>query len=78
MAGGVGGEAFVANVEDIGSFGDVFEAGPTQLEETTDEGGREDAGRKLMNRVKVWCRESGDFIVWLWCRESNQSSCATW
>ena len=40
MAGGVGGEAFVANVEDIGSFGDVFEAGPTQLEETTDEGGR--------------------------------------
>jgi hypothetical protein len=52
MAGGVGGEAFVANVEDIGSFGDVFEAGPTQLEETTDEGGREDAGRKLMNRLK--------------------------
>ena len=43
MAGGVAGEAFVANVEDIGSFGDVFEAGPTQLEETTDEGGREDA-----------------------------------
>jgi len=52
MAGGVGGEAFVANVEDIGSFGDVFEAGPTQLEETTDEGGRKDAGRKLMNRLK--------------------------
>jgi hypothetical protein len=52
MAGGVGGEAFVANVEDIGSFGDVFEAGPTQLEETTDEGGREDAGKKLMNRLK--------------------------
>ena len=52
MAGGVGGEAFVANVEEIGSFGDVFEAGPTQLEETTDEGGREDAGKKLMNRLK--------------------------
>ena len=52
MAGGVAGEAFVANVEEIGSFGDVFEAGPTQLEETTDEGGREDAGRKLMNRLK--------------------------
>ena len=52
MAGGVGGEAFVANVEEIGSFGDVFEAGPTQLEETTDEGGKEDAGRKLMNRLK--------------------------
>jgi hypothetical protein len=52
MAGGVGGEAFVANVEEIGSFGDVFEAGPTQLEETTDEGGKEDAGKKLMNRLK--------------------------
>ena len=52
MAGGVAGEAFVANVEDIGSFGDAFEAGPTQLEETTDEGGREDAGKKLMNRLK--------------------------
>jgi hypothetical protein len=52
MAGGAAGEAFVANVEEIGSFGDVFEAGPTQLEETTDEGGKEDAGRKLMNRLK--------------------------
>ena len=38
-------------LEDIGSFGDVFEAEFTQLEETTDEGGREDAGRKLMNRL---------------------------
>jgi len=52
VAGGAVGEAFVADVEDIGSFGDVFEAGPTQLEETTDEGGREDAFKKLMNRTK--------------------------
>ena len=51
VAGGAVGEAFVADVEDIGSFGDVFEAGPTQLEETTDEGGREDAFKKLMNRT---------------------------
>ena len=52
VAGGAAGEAFVADVEDIGTFGDLFEAGPTQLEETTDEGGREDAFKKLMNRTK--------------------------
>ena len=52
MAGGAAGEAFVADVEDIGSLGDTFEAGPTQLTEVTDEGGKEDAGRKLLNRVK--------------------------
>jgi len=52
VAGGAAGEAFVADVEDIGSIGDAFETGPTQLTEVTDEGGREDAGRKLLNRVK--------------------------
>ena len=52
VAGGAAGEAFVADVEDIGTFGDLFEAGPTQLEETTDEGGRDDAFKKLMNWTK--------------------------
>jgi hypothetical protein len=52
VAGGAAGEAFVADVEDIGSLGDTFEAGPTQLTEVTDEGGKEDAARKLLNRVK--------------------------
>src|SRR5210317_967928 len=52
VTGGAVGEAFVADVEDIGSIGDAFEAGPTQLTSVTDEGGREDAGRKLLNRVK--------------------------
>ena len=52
VAGGATGEAFVADVEEIGTFGDAFEVGPTQLEETTDEGGREDAFKKLMNRAK--------------------------
>lgn len=52
VAGGAAGEAFVADVEDIGSLGDAFEAGPTQLTEVTDEGGKEDAGRKLLNRLK--------------------------
>ena len=52
VTGGAAGESFVADVEDIGSIGDVFEAGPTDLEEVTDEGGREDAFKKLMNRTK--------------------------
>jgi len=52
VVGGAGGEAFVADVEDLGTIGDMFEAGPTQLEDVTDEGGREDAGRKLLNRLK--------------------------
>ena len=52
IAGGSVGEAFVADVEEIGTFGDAFEAGPTQLEEVTDEGGREDAIKKLFNRAK--------------------------
>lgn len=52
VVGGAAGEAFVADVEDIGSLGDAFEAGPTQLETVTDEGGKEDASRKLFNRIK--------------------------
>jgi len=52
VLGGAAGEAFVADVEDIGSLGDTFEAGPTQLTEVTDEGGKEDAARKLLNRIK--------------------------
>jgi hypothetical protein len=52
VAGGAAGEAFVADVERLGTFGDVFEAGPTDLAEVTDEGGREDAFKKLMNRTK--------------------------
>ena len=52
IAGGSVGEAFVADVEEIGTFGDAFEAGPTELAEVTDEGGREDAVKKLFNRAK--------------------------
>jgi len=50
--GGALGEAFVADVEEIGSFGDLFDRGPTQLDTYSLEGGREDATRKLMNRIK--------------------------
>ena len=50
--GGAAGEAFVADVEEIGSFGDMFDRGPTQLDVFALDGGREDATRKLMNRFK--------------------------
>ena len=50
--GGAAGEAFVADVEEIGSFGDILDRGPTQLDVYALEGGREDASRKLMNRFK--------------------------
>ena len=49
--GGATGEALVADAEEIGTFGDMFQAGPTQLDREELEG-REDAVRKLMNRVK--------------------------
>jgi hypothetical protein len=49
--GGAAGEFFVADVEEIGTFGDLFDRGPTQLDTFITEG-REDATRKLMNRLK--------------------------
>ena len=45
------GETFVADVEDIGSFGDLFQGEPTQLDRDETKC-RDDAARKLMNRVK--------------------------
>tara|TARA_Y100000114_G_scaffold76710_1_gene70405 strand:+ start:1486 stop:5511 length:4026 start_codon:yes stop_codon:yes gene_type:complete len=49
--GGAAGEFFVADVEKIGTFGDLFDRGPTQLD-TFETEGREDATRKLLNRLK--------------------------
>ena len=51
VIGGAAGETLVADVEEIGSFGDMFDSGPTVLNRLNSEG-REDATRKLMNRVK--------------------------
>ena len=51
VLGGATGEAFVADVEEIGTFGDLFDA-PTALDQTEGLTGREDAVRKLMNRAK--------------------------
>ena len=48
--GGATGETFVADVEEIGTFGDFFD-GPTALD-TSEYEGREEAGRKLLNRLK--------------------------
>jgi DNA-binding ferritin-like protein len=50
--GGAAGEFFVADVEEIGTFGDLFDKGPTQLDTFDVSSGREDATRKLMNRLK--------------------------
>ena len=51
LMGGAAGEVFVADVEKIGTFGDMFEGGPTQLDRN-ESYGREDAARRLVNRLK--------------------------
>jgi len=51
VAGGAAAETMVADVEEIGSFGDMFDSAPTELDRLNSEG-REDATRKLMNRFK--------------------------
>jgi hypothetical protein len=52
-AGGAVGEAFVADIEKLGTIGEAFGIGPTQLGDIDEEtGGREDAITKLMNRFK--------------------------
>ena len=52
IMGGAAGEAMVADVEKIGTFGDMLHSGPTQLDTDERTGGREEAARSLMNRVK--------------------------
>jgi hypothetical protein len=52
VAGGAAGETLVADVEKIGTFGDLFEAGPTALDREEREEGREDAIRNLANRFR--------------------------
>jgi hypothetical protein len=51
VAGGAVGETFVADVEKIGSFGDLF-GGPTGIDREEDPTARGDALRKLLNRVR--------------------------
>ncbi len=51
VAGGAAAETMVADVEEIGTFGDMFDSAPTELDRLNSDG-REDATRKLMNRFK--------------------------
>jgi len=48
--GGAAGETLVADVEDIGTFGDFFD-GPTALDDR-ESTGREEATRRILNRLK--------------------------
>ena len=52
VAGGAAGETLVADVEKIGTFGDLFEGGPTELDRDVESDPSDDASRKLLNRVK--------------------------
>ena len=52
VVGGAAGETFVADVENIGTIGDAFDIGPTQLDLDESQDPQEDAGRKLLNRLK--------------------------
>ena len=52
VVGGAAGEVFVGDAEKIGTFGDAFDIGPTQLNLDESEDSKEDAARKLLNRVK--------------------------
>ena len=52
VVGGAAGEVFVGDAEKIGTFGDAFDFGPTQLNLDESEDPQEDAARKLLNRVK--------------------------
>ena len=52
ITGGAVGETFVGDVEDIGTFGDALDLGPTQLDLDELNDSQDDAGRKLLNRAK--------------------------
>ena len=52
VVGGAAGETFVADVENIGTIGDAFDIGPTQLDLDESQDPQEDAGRKLLYRLK--------------------------
>ena len=52
VVGGAAGEVFVGDAEKIGTFGDAFQTGPTQLDTEESVDPKEDAARKLLNRAK--------------------------
>ena len=50
--GGATGETFVVDNEAIGTFGDLFQGGPTELDRDVRVDPADDAARKLLNRLK--------------------------
>jgi len=52
VLGGALGETMVVDNEEIGTFGDLFEAGPTELDRNVDADPRSDATRRILNRLK--------------------------
>ena len=52
VAGGAAGETLVADVEKIGTFGDLFEGGLTELDRDVRSDPSDDATRKLLNRIR--------------------------
>ena len=50
--GGALGETTVADVENLGTIGDLFEAGPTELDREVEADPSSDASRKILNRIK--------------------------
>jgi len=52
VLGGALGETLVADNEEIGTFGDLFEGGPTELDRDVDADPRSDATRRILNRLK--------------------------
>src|SRR5210317_624477 len=52
VLGGALGETMVVDNEEIGTFGDLFEAGPTELDRDVEADPRSDATRRILNRLK--------------------------
>ena len=50
--GGAAGETFVADIERIGTFGDMIGGGPTKLDREPSDTNRGEALRKLLNRTR--------------------------
>ena len=52
LTGAAAGETFVFDIEEIGTLGDAFEGGPTELDREERDDPSEDASRRLLNRLK--------------------------
>ena len=76
--GGAGGELLVGDVEDIGTIGDVFEAGPTELDRDVQADPQADARRKLLNRLKFSAESIPLNRISIWYRCCIKRARKTW